>query len=134
LRPDGSGKPLTMGDLRKRFAKVAARREAAFIGTPTQIADKIEEHSRISGVRGYMLLPLISPGTLEDFVELVVPELIKRGLFRDTAPTGTLRSRINVEGLDRLPSDAYGASFRFPEDRDSERLALAQAGRDGNER
>ncbi|KAB2582138.1 oxidoreductase [Rhodococcus erythropolis] len=115
MRPDGSGKPLTMGDLRRRFEKVAARREAAFIGTPTQIADRIENHARISGVRGYMLLPLLSPGTLDDFVTLVVPELIKRGLFRDKPPTGTLRSRFTAFGTDRMPSESYGAQFRFPE-------------------
>jgi long-chain alkane monooxygenase len=113
LRPDGSGKPLTLRDLRKRFERVAARKEAAFVGTPAQVADRIAEHARISGVKGYMLLPLLSPGTLEDFATLVVPELIERGLFRDRPPTGTLRSRLNAEGRDRLPADAYGASFRF---------------------
>jgi hypothetical protein len=57
-----------------------------------------------------MLNPLVSPGTLDDFAELIVPELKKRGLYRTAAPTGTFRSRLS--GRDRLPDSAYGASFR----------------------
>jgi long-chain alkane monooxygenase len=114
LRPDGSGQPLTVGFLRQRLRNVAARRDAVFIGTPGQVADQLEAHARISGARAYMLLQLLAPGTLEDFVTLVVPELVARGLFRDRPPTGTLRSRFAVDGGDRLPASHRGASFRFP--------------------
>ena len=82
MRPDGSGKPLTAGDVRQRFANVTRGTDLILVGTPEQIADRIEEHARISGTSGYMLNPLTSPGTLEDFAELVVPALQKRGLYR----------------------------------------------------
>lgn len=77
------------------------------------LAERIEDHARISGTSGYMLNPLISPGSLEDFVELVIPELQKRGLYRTQPQSGTFRSRLQADGSSRLPSSAYGASFRF---------------------
>ena len=112
MRPDGSGKPLTAGDVRKRFANVTRGTDLILVGTPEQVADRIEEHARISGTSGYMLNPLTSPGTLEDFVELIVPELQKRGLYRTRAQTGTFRSRLRDDRSSRLPSSAYGACFR----------------------
>lgn len=112
MRPDGSGKPLTAGDVRKRFANVTRGTDLILVGTPEQVADRIEEHARISGTSGYMLNPLTSPGTLEDFVELIVPELQKRGLYRTQAQSGTFRSRLRDDRSSRLPSSAYGACFR----------------------
>lgn len=112
MRPYGSGKPLTAGDVRQRFANVTRGTDLILVGTPEQIADRIEEHARISGTSGYMLNPLTSPGTLEDFAELVVPALQKRGLYRTQPQTGTFRSRLRTDGSSRLPSSAYGASFR----------------------
>lgn len=113
MKPDGSGKPLTAGEVRQRFANVTRGSDLILVGTPEQIAEKIEEHARISGTSGYMLNPLISPGSLNDFVELVIPALQKRGLYRTTAQSGTLRSRLRADGSDRLPASAHGASFRF---------------------
>jgi hypothetical protein len=60
-----------------------------------------------------MLNPLISPGSLEDFVELVIPELQKRGLYRTQPQSGTFRSRLRADHSSHLPASAYGASFRF---------------------
>jgi alkanesulfonate monooxygenase SsuD/methylene tetrahydromethanopterin reductase-like flavin-dependent oxidoreductase (luciferase family) len=40
------------------------------------------------GGDGFMLSPIYSPGAIEEFVDLVVPELQRRGLFR-TAYAGT---------------------------------------------
>jgi FMN-dependent oxidoreductase (nitrilotriacetate monooxygenase family) len=113
MKPDGSGKPLTAGEVKQRFANVTRGSDLILVGTPEQVAEKIEEHARISGTSGYMLNPLISPGSLNDFVELVIPALQKRGLYRTTPQTGTLRSRLSAEGSDRLPASAHGASFRF---------------------
>lgn len=113
MRPDGSGKPLTAGDVRERFAKVTRGSDLILVGTPEQIAERIEEHARISGTSGYMLNPLVSPGSLEDFVELVVPELQKRGLYRTEPHSGTFRSRLRGDGSNHLPASAYGARFRF---------------------
>lgn len=113
MKPDGSGKPLTAGDVKQRFAKVTRGSDLILVGTPEQVAEKIEAHANISGTSGYMLNPLISPGTLNDFVELIVPALQKRGLYRTEPQSGTFRSRLRSDGADQLPESAYGASFRF---------------------
>ncbi|WP_256590994.1 MULTISPECIES: hypothetical protein [unclassified Pseudomonas] len=113
MRPDGSGKPLTAGEVKQRFANVTRGSDLILVGTPDQIAEQIEQHAAISGTSGYMLNQLISPGSLDDFVEWVIPALQKRGLYRTQPQTGTLRSRLNPEGGDRLPDSAYGASFRY---------------------
>jgi FMN-dependent oxidoreductase (nitrilotriacetate monooxygenase family) len=104
--------PLTAGDVRRKFATVARGTDLLFVGSPGQVADQFATHAAESGLDGYMLNPLLSPGTLEDFAELVVPELASRGLY-DTAPKeGTLRSRLRADGNSRLPDSAYGARFR----------------------
>ena len=113
MHPDGSGKPLTAGDVKQRFAKVTRGSDLILVGTPQQVVERIEEHARISGTSGYMINPLISPGSLEDFVELVIPELQKRGLYRTQPQSGTFRSRLRADGSSHLPTSAYGASFRF---------------------
>lgn len=112
VRPDGSGKPLTAGDVRRKFASVTRGTDLILVGAPDEVADQLAEHARQSTTSGYMINPLISPGTLDDFAELIVPELKKRGLYRTTPASGTFRSRLG--GRDRLPDTAYGASFRFP--------------------
>ncbi len=101
MRPDGSGKPLTAGDVRQRFANVTRGTDLILVGRPEQIADRVEERARISGTSGYMLNPLTSPGTLEDFAGLVVPALQKRGLYRTQPQTGTFRSRLRTDGSSR---------------------------------
>ncbi|QYX53764.1 LLM class flavin-dependent oxidoreductase [Pseudomonas sp. S07E 245] len=113
MRPDGSGKPLTAGDVKQRFASVTRGTDLILVGTPEQVAQRIEEHAAISGTSGYMINPLISPGSLEDFVELVIPALQKRGLYRTQPQSGTLRSRLRNDGSSYLPASAHGASFRF---------------------
>ena len=113
MHPDGSGKPLTAGDVKQRFAKVTRGSDLILVGTPQQVVDRIEEHARISGTSGYMINTLISPGSLEDFVELIIPELQKRGLYRTQPHSGTFRSRLREDDSNHLPDSAYGASFRF---------------------
>jgi long-chain alkane monooxygenase len=110
----GAGqKPLTAGDLRSRFQKVTRGSDLLFIGTPASVAEQMEIHAAASGLDGYMLNPLVSPGTLEDFAELVVPELVERGLYDSRPRHGTLRSRLRDDKADRLPPTAYGAGYRF---------------------
>ena len=75
VRPDGSGKPLTAGDVRRKFANVTRGTDLILVGSPDEVADQLAEHARQSTTSGYMLNPLISPGTLDDFAELIVPEL-----------------------------------------------------------
>lgn len=95
--------PLTAGDVRRKFAGVTRGTDLLFIGTPESVADQIQQHAAESGLDGYMLNPLISPGSLNDFAELIVPGLATRGLYDLTPQEGTLRSRLRADGSDRLP-------------------------------
>ncbi|KAB2582135.1 oxidoreductase [Rhodococcus erythropolis] len=114
LRSDGSGEPATVAYLRDRLGKVATRRDAVFIGTPSKVASQIADHASISGARAYMLLQQIGRESLDDFANLVAPELVSRGLLRNDPPTGTLRSRLTPTVGDRLPAESYAARYRFP--------------------
>jgi alkanesulfonate monooxygenase SsuD/methylene tetrahydromethanopterin reductase-like flavin-dependent oxidoreductase (luciferase family) len=52
------------------------------------VSDQLEAFFDEVGGDGFMLSPIYSPGAIEEFVDLVVPELKRRGRFR-TAYTGT---------------------------------------------
>ncbi len=65
-------------------------------GTPAQIADQFEDWFVNEGADGFNLLPSYMPGALNDFVDLVVPELQRRGLFRTEYEGKTLRENLGV--------------------------------------
>ncbi len=65
-------------------------------GSPTQIADQLEEWFVNRGADGFNLLPSYMPGALNDFVDLVIPELQRRGLFRTEYEGNTLREHLGV--------------------------------------
>lgn len=77
----------------------AAMREAApktpFIGTPEQVAGRLEEWYRTGAADGFMLIANL-PGLLESFVEGVVPLLRERGLFREVYEGTTLRDHLGL--------------------------------------
>ena len=77
------------------------------IGTPTQVADELERWVDDGGVDGFNLIPVIQPGTLEDFVDLVVPELQQRGRMPTSYPEQrlSLREIYKGAGQARLADD-----------------------------
>ena len=52
------------------------------LGVDGIIADQMEAFIDIAGGDGFMLSPIYCPGAIEEFVDLVVPELQRRNLFR----------------------------------------------------
>jgi FMN-dependent oxidoreductase (nitrilotriacetate monooxygenase family) len=85
---------LTLGQVAVRFA--SARRHLAVTGTPSQVADELEHWYTSYGADGFNLLPQIVPGSIEDFVDLVIPELQKRGLFRKDYSGRNLRENLGL--------------------------------------
>ena len=69
---------------------------SARIGTPADIADIMQEWFEASGCDGFNITPATLPGGGEDFVELVVPELQRRGLFRTEYESSTLRQNLGL--------------------------------------
>ena len=65
-------------------------------GTPEQIADKMEEWFLGEAADGFVLTVPYFPGGLADFVDLVVPILQRRGLFRTEYEGTTLREHLGV--------------------------------------
>lgn len=71
------------------------------IGTPEQIADTVEHWFRNGAADGFTLMPDVLPSGLETFVDHVVPELRRRGIFRHDYAGSSLRDHF---GLPRPPS------------------------------
>jgi FMN-dependent oxidoreductase (nitrilotriacetate monooxygenase family) len=67
------------------------------VGSPDQVADRLEELMDSGGGDGFMLRPSILPGSFEDFVQLVVPVLQRRGRMRRRYSAGTFRETLFEE-------------------------------------
>jgi FMN-dependent oxidoreductase (nitrilotriacetate monooxygenase family) len=102
----------TVGEILAQMRAVNYGRYFA-VGTPEIVADEIEKWLDEDGIDGINLVQYLSFGTARDFIELVVPELRRRGRFRERYNDGeTLRERLLGPGLARLPANHYGARFR----------------------
>jgi alkanesulfonate monooxygenase SsuD/methylene tetrahydromethanopterin reductase-like flavin-dependent oxidoreductase (luciferase family) len=93
---------LTLREIAKRYN----RNKATFCGTSKQIADHMEHWMEAGACDGFMISFVALPSTLSDFVEKVVPELQRRGVFRQDYQGRTLREHL---GLSR-PENRYVAS------------------------
>ncbi|ORY72722.1 luciferase-like domain-containing protein [Leucosporidium creatinivorum] len=65
---------------------VLARFGATVVGTPAQVADIIEEWVEVGDVDGFNLSHFSRSQSFEDIVELLIPELQRRGIFRNEYP------------------------------------------------
>lgn len=120
------------------------------VGSPQSVADQLESWVNDAGVDGFNLAYATSPGTFVDVVELLIPELQKRGHVWDDyaqpgaapdnwpsakktqgAPKGfgedeqlglTLREHVYGSGQRRLRDDHYGASYRWRAGQDPPKL------------
>jgi alkanesulfonate monooxygenase len=68
----------------------------AFVGTPATIADDMEQWLVERGSDGFNIMFPYLPQGLDDFVERLVPELQRRGLFRREYPGSTLRDTLGL--------------------------------------
>lgn len=66
------------------------------VGTPEHIADKMEQWLVEGGADGFNLMPPSLPGSVEDFVEQVIPVLQQRELFRKDYSGNTLRNHLGL--------------------------------------
>ena len=95
---------MTLRDLYNLTA--AARGHWVVCGTPDHIADTLEAWFEGSAADGFNILPPYFPGAFNDFVDLVVPILQRRGLFRRDYQGTTLRDHF---GLAPVPAPAARA-------------------------
>jgi len=85
---------MTLRDLYNLTA--AARGHWVLCGTPLTIADTLEEWFVEGAADGYNILPAHFPGGFSEFVDRVVPELQRRGLFRREYEGTTLRDHFGL--------------------------------------
>jgi FMN-dependent oxidoreductase (nitrilotriacetate monooxygenase family) len=86
-------KNLTIRQLAQRAGSYAG---LAFVGTPATIADEMEQWLVERGSDGFNVMFPWLPGGLDDFVDKVVPELQRRGLFRTDYAGTTLRDHLGL--------------------------------------
>src|SRR3984957_18188672 len=94
---------MTLRDLYNLTA--AARGHWVLCGTVQKIADTMEEWFVEKAADGFNILPAYFPGAFAEFVDLVVPELQRRGLFREEYTGKTLREHFGL-----APVPAPGAA------------------------
>src|SRR3954452_24823807 len=82
------------------------------VGSGEQISDQLQEWVDETDVDGFNLAYAITPGTFEDVIEFVIPELRKRGAYPTEYTPGTLRQKLHGRG-DRLPEEHNGAQYRI---------------------
>ncbi len=84
--------------VRQLLAKLGwGRGHRSFVGTPEQIADTIELWFNNGAADGFNIMPPALPRDLETFVDHVIPELRRRGLFRHEYEGKTLRDHYGLE-------------------------------------
>lgn len=91
----------------RQTALQVATPKTSFIGTPEQVADKIQAWFEQGAADGFMIGSTV-PNGLRDFVELVVPVLQERGLFREAYEADTLRGNLGLP----VPENRYTAARR----------------------
>jgi len=64
------------------------------VGTPTMVADRLQDLFESQCCDGFVICPSVSPGGYTQFVKTVVPELQRRGIFRTEYAGKTLRENI----------------------------------------
>ena len=94
--------------IRELYGEVAGRGGFCVIGTAADIADVMQDWFAHDACDGFNITPTHLPGGCQDFVEMVTPELQRRGLFRTEYEGTTLRENL---GLKR-PVNRYAAERR----------------------
>ena len=86
----------------RQLAAVAAgsRGHRVVVGTAEDIADDFQHWLEQGGADGFNIMPAVLPDQLELFVELVIPELQRRGLFRTDYQFSTLRENLGLPSVD----------------------------------
>ena len=89
---------VTQGHTMRELIAHYARRHTGngLTGTPAEVADFMQEWFETRAADGFILMCPTLPSSLEDFTRLVVPELRRRGLFREEYEGSTLRANLGL--------------------------------------
>jgi alkanesulfonate monooxygenase SsuD/methylene tetrahydromethanopterin reductase-like flavin-dependent oxidoreductase (luciferase family) len=81
-----------------------------FIGTPTQVADAVDDFVQSDAADGVILIPHLTPTGIDDFVERVVPLLQERGAVRAGYETRTLREHLGLPPTNPASRERAGSA------------------------
>ena len=81
------------------------------VGTPEKVADDIEAWFEQTGVDGLNVAFAVSPGDFEDIADMLVPELTRRGRYKQAYQNGTLREKLFGSGA-RLAAPHPAVQYR----------------------
>ncbi len=84
---------------------------ARIVGSPQRVVDEMQGWIEETGIDGFNLAYAVTPETFEDFVEFVVPELQRRGLYKQHYAPGTLREKLFGAGA-RLAAPHPAVDYR----------------------
>ena len=98
----------TLRQLYQRFA--SARGHYSIVGTPNEVGEEMERWFTTGACDGFNILPAYYPGSLDDFVNMVVPELQRRGIFRTAYEGATLRENLGIP----RPTSRYAKASMKP--------------------
>jgi FMN-dependent oxidoreductase (nitrilotriacetate monooxygenase family) len=87
-------------------------RGPVFVGSPQTVADQLEEWVAATDVDGFNLAYAVYPETFADFIDLVIPELQRRGRYKTAYRSGTLREKLFETGRPRLTAPHPAAAYR----------------------
>jgi alkanesulfonate monooxygenase len=98
----------------REIAKHAAigGRGPVVVGSAQDVADEMQAWVEETDIDGFNLAYALTPETFEDVVDLVVPELQARGVYKREYAPGTLREKLYGSGRARLPAEHPAAAFR----------------------
>lgn len=83
--------------IRQLYLRIAGGRgHFTVVGTAQRVADQMQEWFEQEAADGFNVMPPWLPGGLDDFTALVVPELQRRGLFRQRYEGSTLREHLGL--------------------------------------
>lgn len=84
------------------------------IGSPSTVADELERWVREADVDGFNLGYVTTPGTFEDVVDLLIPELRRRGIYPEASEEPlTAREKVYGVGQKELRSDHTGSRYKY---------------------
>jgi alkanesulfonate monooxygenase SsuD/methylene tetrahydromethanopterin reductase-like flavin-dependent oxidoreductase (luciferase family) len=104
--------PMKIGDLATLSPEGA--RAPFVVGSPQDVADELADWAAQTDIDGFNLVRLVAPESLAAFVDLVVPELQSRGLYKTAYHEGTLREKLFADGGALLPQSHPAAQYRQP--------------------
>ena len=82
--------------------------ESVTVGSAREIADDVQERFENGAADGFVVQALTQPQGFRDFVDLVVPELQRRGLTRTAYEESTLRERLGLARPARRAAETVG--------------------------